>query len=105
MVRGKSELIDHCEADLKKYFKGKTKKFSVPLDLKGTKFQREVWSQLVKIPHGKTKTYGHIAKLVKKPNASRAVGKANGDNYLAIIIPCHRVIQSDGHLRGYGGGL
>ncbi len=79
--------------------------FSVPLDLKGTPFQMEVWKQLINIPYGETRTYGEIARSVGKPLAMRAVGRANGDNYLSIVVPCHRVIQSDGKLRGYGGGL
>jgi len=87
------------------YFKGNRSKFLLNLDPAGTKFQRSVWRQLEKIPFGELVTYAEIAATIGKPKACRAVGSANGRNPIAIIIPCHRVIGSDGRLTGYGGGL
>lgn len=91
--------------ELKEYFIGQRKKFEVPLDVEGTEFQRKVWNQLKKIPYGKTFSYQEIATQIKHDKAIRAVGTANGRNPLSIIIPCHRVIASDGTLAGYAGGL
>ena len=105
MTCGESPFIDHLESEVRRYFEGKLKTFTVTLDLKGTPFQMAVWNQLLNIPYGETRAYGEIAQMVGKPGAMRAVGRANGDNYIAIVVPCHRVIQSDGNLRGYGGGL
>lgn len=105
LEEGTNQHIDLLEAELEKYFQGKLKKFSVKIDVSGTKFQEQVWDQLHKIPYGQTCCYGDIAKALEKPGASRAVGAANGANYLGIVIPCHRVIQNDGALRGYGGKL
>jgi O-6-methylguanine DNA methyltransferase len=105
MTRGTNAFLDQLEFELDQYFKGLRKNFSVPLDVRGTPFQRAGWEQLLGIPYGGTKTYGEIAALVGKPLAARAIGRANGENPLAIVIPCHRVIQHDGTLKGYGGGL
>ena len=105
MVKGTNRFLDHLEDEMRKYFEGRLRVFSISLDLKGTPFQRGVWEQVLNIPYGETRTYGDIAGLVGKPAAVRAVGRANGDNYIAIVVPCHRVIQPDGNLRGYGGGL
>lgn len=90
---------------LRAYFLGKLEKFDLPLAHEGTAFQQMVWTELCRIPYGKTISYGEIARRVGKPGASRAVGLANGSNPIPIIIPCHRVIGSDGRLTGYGGGL
>jgi O-6-methylguanine DNA methyltransferase len=90
---------------LREYFAGKRKKFSIKLDISGTEFQESVWYALNKIAYGKTVSYAQQAKLVRKPKAFRAVGSANGKNPVAIILPCHRVIASNGTLGGYGGGL
>ncbi len=90
---------------LEKYFAGRLQKFTVPLALEGTAFQRSVWHALKTIPYGATASYGTIAKKIGNPNASRAVGAANGQNPVSIIVPCHRVIGQSGHLVGYGGGL
>jgi len=87
------------------YFKGNRSKFLLNLDPAGTKFQRSVWRQLEKIPFGEVVSYGQIAEAIGNPRACRAVGNANGKNPISIIIPCHRVIGSDGRLTGYGGGL
>ena len=87
------------------YFGGELSTFDLELDLLGTPFQRRVWTQLCEIPYGETISYGELARRVGNPNASRAVGLANGRNPVAIIVPCHRVIGADGSLTGYGGGL
>lgn len=90
---------------LQAYFEGKLKEFDAPLVLEGTDFQLLVWRNLQKIPYGETISYGQLAKRIGKPEASRAVGLANGSNPIPIIIPCHRVIGSNGSLTGFGGGL
>lgn len=90
---------------LKSYFSGKLKTFSLKTAPEGTPFQNQVWRALSTIPYGTTVSYGEIAKSIGRPKASRAVGAANGQNPLSIIVPCHRVIGSTGHLVGYGGGL
>ncbi len=90
---------------LDEYFAGKRQDFTVPLDIRGTDFQKRCWQQLLKIPYGQTRSYRQIAEAVGSRNAVRAVGLANGQNPIAIIVPCHRVIASDGTLCGYGGGL
>ena len=96
-----AETID----ELRAYFAGELKEFSVQLHLDGTAFQRSVWEQLRKIPYGETRSYGELADALGNPNASRAVGLANGKNPLGIIVPCHRVVGANGSLTGYGGGL
>jgi methylated-DNA-[protein]-cysteine S-methyltransferase len=98
-------IITQTEKQLEEYFKGKRTEFTVPLDMRGTKFQKSVWKQLLAIPFGKTRTYGEIAVKLGLPNASRAVGAANGRNPVAIIAPCHRVVGSTGALTGFAGGL
>jgi O-6-methylguanine DNA methyltransferase len=91
--------------ELEQYFAGKRREFTFPLDLRGTDFQLACWRTLQAIPYGETRTYADIARAVGKPNAFRAVGMANNRNPVAIVVPCHRVIASDGSLCGYGGGL
>ena len=91
--------------ELEEYLAGRRKKFTVPLDLRGTAFQKKVWKALITIPCGATRSYAEIARQAGNPRAARAVGMANHDNPIAIIVPCHRVIASDGSLGGYGGGL
>lgn len=91
--------------ELDEYFEGKRREFTVPLDLHGTEFQKKCWQALLRIPYGKTRTYAQIAKTVGCPRGFRAVGMANHDNPVPIIVPCHRVLASDGTLGGYGGGL
>ena len=91
--------------ELQRYFAGECVAFSCPLDLHGTPFQLAVWQALRTIPYGETRSYGEIAQQIGRPAASRAVGAANGANPVAIIVPCHRVIGSNGTLTGYGGGL
>jgi len=90
---------------LREYFQGRRKEFDLPLAPEGTVFQRRVWRSLQEIPYGKTWSYGELARRIGNPKASRAVGAANGANPLPIVIPCHRVIGSDGTLTGFGGGL
>ena len=90
---------------LRSYFSGELENFDLPLAPEGTVFQRNVWGKLCDIPFGETISYGELAKRVGNPKASRAVGLANGQNPIPIIIPCHRVIGSNGKLTGYGGGL
>ena len=87
------------------YFNGEIKDFDLPLDLEGTDFQKRVWNELLKISFGKTKSYMDIARAIGDPKTIRAVGMANGSNKIAIIVPCHRVIGSDGSLTGYAAGL
>jgi methylated-DNA-[protein]-cysteine S-methyltransferase len=93
------------EKQLAEYFAGKRKQFSVALDMRGTSFQKNVWEALLAIPFGETRSYGQLAKQLGNPNASRAVGAANGRNPLSIIVPCHRVIGSTGKLTGFAGGM
>jgi O-6-methylguanine DNA methyltransferase len=90
---------------LEEYFAGKRRQFDFPLDLRGTDFQLSCWNALLVIPYGETRSYADIARAVGKPNAFRAVGMANNRNPIAIVVPCHRVIASDGGLCGYGGGI
>ncbi|QEU90663.1 methylated-DNA--[protein]-cysteine S-methyltransferase [Streptomyces kanamyceticus] len=87
------------------YFAGELTEFDLPLRLDGTPFQRTVWQELQRIPYGETRSYGQLADALGKPNASRAVGLANGKNPIGVIVPCHRVVGADGSLTGYGGGL
>lgn len=100
-----NKIIRQTKKQLDEYFRGKRKKFELPLNPKGTEFQKKVWLQLMNIPYGKTATYKDIATLIGNTNASRAVGNANNKNPIAIIIPCHRVIGSNNKLTGYAGGL
>jgi O-6-methylguanine DNA methyltransferase len=91
--------------ELNEYFAGKRRDFSFSLDLRGTPFQLQCWRALLSIPYGETRTYADIARSIKMPQAFRAVGMANNRNPIAVVVPCHRVIASDGTLCGYGGGL
>ncbi|GAA3819542.1 methylated-DNA--[protein]-cysteine S-methyltransferase [Streptomyces phyllanthi] len=90
---------------LRAYFAGELMEFTLPLHLTGTPFQRSVWEQLRRIPYGETRSYGQLADALGNPKASRAVGLANGRNPIGVIVPCHRVVGTDGNLTGYGGGL
>ena len=108
MLPGDADLpfcLKTCLKQINEYFSGNRREFLLKLDPQGTKFQRMVWQQLEKIPYGAVVSYGEIASIIGKPKAFRAVGSANGRNPIAIIIPCHRVVGSDGSLTGYGGGL
>jgi len=105
ILPGFNPLLEQVQSELIEYFAGKRKQFSVPLDTPGTDFQRSVWVILQNIPYGETRSYKEQAIAIKNPKAVRAVASANGHNRVSIIIPCHRVIGSDGKLVGYGGGL
>jgi O-6-methylguanine DNA methyltransferase len=105
MKAGNSNVLKEVEKQAMEYFHGKRKVFNLLLDQKGTPFEQSVWKELMNIPYGETRSYGEIAAKLGKPGASRAVGRANGANCIPIIVPCHRVIDSNGKLHGYGGGL
>jgi AraC family transcriptional regulator of adaptative response/methylated-DNA-[protein]-cysteine methyltransferase len=105
IVPGSHQHLDTLQTELAQYFAGSSRSFSTPLVYPGTSFQRRVWEQLLAIPYGETRSYEHIAVAIGRPNAVRAVGRANGLNRIAILIPCHRVVNKDGKLGGYGGGL
>lgn len=99
------ETLQQAEQELREYFAGQRKVFSVPLDMQGTEFQLAVWRALLEIPFGATCSYGQLASHLGNPQACRAVGAANGRNPIPIVVPCHRVIGSTGKLTGFGGGL
>jgi methylated-DNA-[protein]-cysteine S-methyltransferase len=101
----KNKWLNQAVEQLSAYFDGRLKSFDLPLSLDGTSFQQGVWAQLQKVAHGTTASYGQIARDLGKPKAARAVGMANNKNRIPIIIPCHRVIGSDGSLTGFAGGL
>lgn len=104
-VPGEDPLLTQLTSQLEEYFEGTRKEFDVPIRSCGTDFQERVWAALLRVPTGTTCSYADIAREIGQPTAVRAVARANGDNRLAILIPCHRVIGSDGKLTGYGGGL
>ncbi len=99
-----TDILKECYAQLMEYFKGERKEFDLPLNPKGTDFQQQVWSELLNIPYGEIRTYLDIAKNIGAKNSVRAVGNANNRNPIPIIIPCHRVINSEGKISGYIGG-
>ncbi len=105
LVPGENAVLESTSSQLGEYFAGDRRDFTLPIDHKGTEFQEEVWRALCAIPYGETWSYGQLANRLGRPDAQRAVGKANGDNRLAIVVPCHRVVAADGKLHGYGGGL
>lgn len=98
-------LLDAACMQVEEYFSGRLLEFDLPLQFDGTSFQKSVWKQLQRIPYGETVSYGELALSIGKPKAVRAVGAANGRNNLPIVVPCHRVIGSDGKLTGFGGGV
>jgi len=100
-----TNILETCISQLDEYFSHKRKTFSVPINAVGTEFQKKVWNQLEKIPFGTTVSYKYIATQIGNPKASRAVGLANNKNPISIIIPCHRVVASNGSLAGFGGGI
>ena len=105
VVPGTNDPLERLRLELDEYFTGQRTRFTVPIAIAGTPFQQAVWERLLAIPFGETTTYAAVAADIGRPGAQRAVGKANGDNRLAVVIPCHRVINSQGKLHGYGGGL
>ncbi|ADV81298.1 methylated-DNA--[protein]-cysteine S-methyltransferase [Terriglobus saanensis] len=98
-------VLVETERQLGEYFAGKRKCFSIPLDMQGTRFQKDVWEALLAIPFGETRSYAQLANKLGNPRATRAVGAANGRNPVSILVPCHRVIGSSGKLTGFAGGL
>ena len=102
---GENPVLDATAAELERYFAGTLREFTVPVAQPGSEFQRSVWARLREIPYGETTSYGEVARSLGMPSHARAVARANGDNGVAIIVPCHRVIGADGSLTGYGGGL
>ena len=105
VLPGRHELLTELDRELKAYFSGVSRRFDVPLSFPGTPFQTRVWEKLLEIPYGETRSYQDLATSVGDPKAVRAVGRANGQNRIAIVIPCHRVVNKSGALGGYGGGL
>lgn len=105
LVPGANAILERLAGELDDYFTGRAQSFSTPLAPAGTPFQRQVWDALRRIPHGATRSYAELAHAIGRPRAVRAVARANGANPIAILIPCHRVVGSDGSLTGYGGGL
>ena len=105
LAPGETEVTRLATDELARYFAGELTTFATPLDVPGTGFQQAVWSALREVPYGETISYGEQARRIGRPDAVRAVARANGDNRIAIIVPCHRVIGADGSLTGYGGGL
>jgi AraC family transcriptional regulator, regulatory protein of adaptative response / methylated-DNA-[protein]-cysteine methyltransferase len=105
IVAGRTPIIDLIEKELHLYFSGDLQQFKTPLVFFGSPFQKLVWQELQKIPYGQTCSYAQLAQAIGKPSAFRAVAQANGANQLPIIIPCHRVINTNGELGGYAGGL
>lgn len=99
------KIFELCQKQLTEYFNGKRTSFDLPVELRGTEFQKSVWNQLEKIPFGNTISYKDLAIQIGNPLSVRAVGAANGKNPVSIVIPCHRVIGSNGSLTGYGGGI
>jgi AraC family transcriptional regulator of adaptative response/methylated-DNA-[protein]-cysteine methyltransferase len=104
-VPGRNEHLELLARELAAYFEGRLRSFTVPLVAPGTPFQESVWRLLRRVPYGRRMSYGALARALGRPGASRAVGRANGDNRIAILIPCHRIVEGNGSLRGYGGGL
>ena len=96
---------DEAARQIEEYFGGRRRVFHLALDLRGSSFQRAVWTNVARVPYGRTASYSEIARLVGRPNAFRAVGAANGANPIPLVIPCHRIVGANGSLTGYGGGL
>jgi methylated-DNA-[protein]-cysteine S-methyltransferase len=105
VAMGTNRLLKRAVRQVEEYLAGKRREFDLPVEAEGTEFQKRVWAALAKIPYGETSSYREIAKRIGKPKAFRAVGTANGRNPVSLIIPCHRVIATDGTLGGYAGGL
>lgn len=104
-MRDDDPVLSMATAQLADYFAGRRQQFTVPLDVRGTAFQQQVWAALLAIPYGETRSYGDIAQAIGRPAASRAVGAANGRNPVSIIAPCHRVVGAHGALTGFAGGI
>jgi AraC family transcriptional regulator, regulatory protein of adaptative response / methylated-DNA-[protein]-cysteine methyltransferase len=104
-ARGTNRHLERLRDELEGYFRGELRRFETPLDLRGTPFQTAVWSRLARTAYGETLTYAQLAASAGRPAAVRAAGHANGRNPVSILVPCHRVVGTDGRLHGYGGGL
>lgn len=104
-IPGESDILKNIKSEMDHYFNGKLTQFETPIYLSGSVFQKKVWGELRNIPHGETRSYLELAKALQKPTAYRAVAQANSTNQLAIIVPCHRVINANGELGGYAGGV
>ena len=104
-ARSPHTVLGELRRQLDEYWEGRRRQFDVPISMSGTPFQLDVWAALAKIPHGRTTTYAQLARAVGRPAAFRAAGSANGANPIAILVPCHRVIGSNGSLTGYAGGI
>jgi AraC family transcriptional regulator of adaptative response/methylated-DNA-[protein]-cysteine methyltransferase len=105
VVPGEHAVLEQTRRELAEYFDGRRRDFTIPLRPRGSEFQLAAWRALCEIPYGETRSYADMAKRVGSPGAVRAIGRVNGQNRIAIVIPCHRVIRSDGSLCGYGGGV
>ncbi len=105
MIMAETELLLEVKQQILAYLAGERKQFDLPMNPKGTVFQKKVWAALMEIPYGKTASYGEIAKMVGSPKGARAVGMANHVNPIVVVVPCHRVIGANGKLVGYGGGM
>ena len=105
LIHQRTPFVDQALVEIDAYLAGTLQTFETPLDLRGTPFQRRVWSEVARVPYGMTVSYGEIAARIGRSRAARAVGAANGANPLPLFVPCHRVVAADGALRGYGGGL
>lgn len=103
VVPGEGGVLPELGRQLCEYFAGQRRSFQLPLDLQGTSFQLTVWQELQRIPHGELRSYGELAEAIERPGASRAVGRANGSNRVALVVPCHRVVRASGELSGYAG--
>lgn len=104
-VTGSNDILRATADQLGEYFEGQRRSFDLPLELRGTEFQQQVWQALAEIPFGETSSYGKQAAAIGRPRAIRAVGSANGRNPLSIVLPCHRIVGADGKLTGFAGGL
>ena len=100
-----NSVTEQCIGELAEYFAGERKTFDIAIQPKGSAFQEKVWKALLQVPYGETRSYGELAQAIEQPKAARAIGMANNRNPIPIIIPCHRIIASDGKLTGYSGGL
>ena len=105
MVPGENELMSETQKQLEEYFEGSRDRFDLAICIQGTPFQEQVWNELLKIGYGETASYEQVAVRIGNPKAQRAVGRANGENRIAIVVPCHRVIRQNGEISGYGGGV
>ena len=105
LVPGTNDLVERAKEELGEYFAGRRRRFELPIDEPGTPFEERVWGELRRIPYGETRSYEELAAAVGRPGGARAVGQANGRNRVAIVVPCHRVVNKGGRLGGYGGGL